>query len=928
MWANVGQKVPTLRFHGTIVLSLFALTSTVGCVQHHLANGLHLILLPSSSAKVVAIQAWVAVGSADETESQAGLSHVMEHMLFKGTKTRGVGQIAKDVESAGGEINAWTSRDNTVFHVVMPSRYAEVGLDVLSDALIHSSFDALELKRELEVILEEIRQGRDEPMRMLAQRMFATTFEKHPYRKPVIGTEENVAKFRRSDLVRFRDHWYRGSSVSLIVSGDFDPDDMKALVQKRFASLPSGKARRKRRAVESSSDRQSSQLQTADVSQSQMALAFRLPTVRDPACAAMDVLTVILGQGESSNMNRDLVRKQELCKSAYSYLHALQDTSLAIVGAVTEPGKLLKSLPAIGRKIQELRDEKVTRSSMESAQKAIEADAIFQRETAEGIAHVAGSYLALAKDPDFERSYLRSVAAVELDDLHDVAREVLRPERMNLSLLVPQSKKLASEESQQRAAQKMLALVEKGMQSSRGKPAAVKRKTGKTTKVKPANPLLDTRLSNGVRVLIQVDASVPIIAARAVWSGGQLLETPSTSGIGELMSSVITRGCARRSTEEIIEDVDGQASSLVGFTGRNSFGIRAEWLTHNWQQGFDLLSDCLLSPRFDEVEVERSKRRQLARIATQKDSPSYRAFSLFQQTLYRKHPYRFHSSGTSSSVAPLSSAKLKRFYKKHYPISALTMAFVGDIDTPKLLARLEARFGSEKTTSRPVRKPITEVFVGRSTASREVYDTMQREQSQLVIGFPGIDIRDEDRFALEVLTNVLGGQGGRLFLQLRDRQSLAYQIGAFSLEGLDPGYVAFYLSCSPDKIDEAIAGVQEQINAIKRKGISSLELANSKRHLTGTHEIALQRRSAVAAALAFHHAYGLPYSEHVNYAKSIQRVKAGQVKAVANRLLDWDQAITVTVAPPLASPEAQKRMNGVVKKTKRKKGSGKKRGRQ
>jgi zinc protease len=219
---------------------LLALATTLGCLLHTLNNGLTVVLLPTQLAPVVAIQAWVGVGSADESPNQAGLSHLMEHMLFKGTARRGVGEIAREVELAGGEINAWTSRDSTVFHLVMPSRYAEVGIDVLSDALIHSSFDADELSREREVVLEEIRQGKDEPMRALAQSMFSGAFERHPYRNPVIGTPESVAKFRRSDLLKFRDRWYRGSNTALVVAGNFEPTKMRRQIQKHFGKLPSG----------------------------------------------------------------------------------------------------------------------------------------------------------------------------------------------------------------------------------------------------------------------------------------------------------------------------------------------------------------------------------------------------------------------------------------------------------------------------------------------------------------------------------------------------------------------------------------------------------------------------------------------------------------------------------------------------------------
>ncbi len=880
--------------------------ATIGCLLHQLNNGLTLVLLPSQLAPVIAMQAWVSVGSADETPKQAGLSHVMEHMLFKGTARREVGGIARDVESAGGEINAWTSRDNTVFHLVMPSRYADVGIDVLADALQHSRLDADELEREREVILEEIRQGKDEPLRALAQNMFAGAFEHHPYRNPVIGTSETVAQFTRKDLVRFRDRWYRARNMALVVAGDFEPEAMKRKLAKSFSGLSDAPGPQ-RRAHSKKQSKGTTNLDTADLSYSQAALSFRAPRVESASCAALDLLTIVLGQGESSLLASELVRGRELCRSTYSYLHALQDSSLVVVGATTDPGKLLGTLPRLGRLIQDLRTNLVSAAELAKAKHAIEADTIYQRQTAEGAAQIAGSYLALTGDPDFERSYLRRIASITSEDLRDAAQQILAPERMNLAALVPHHKTLGTARGRSVAANRMMALVQKG--------AAAKSKPSR--KAAKAPGVLRHQLENGLTVLIKRDASVPLVAARAIWSGGALRESASNAGISSIMSQVVTRGCGRMSAEEIIEDVDASAASLSGFSGRNSFGIQAEWLAGDWKRGLDLLSECLLSPHFEEEQVERSKRQQLARLGAQANSPSHRAFRLFQETLFRKHAYRRNALGTEKSVSQISAASVRRHYRRHYPISAMTLAIVGDVDPDMLLSRVKSRFAREAATTRPERPIVNEAFSSRPASKREVYGYMDREQAHLVVGFPGLQIDDADRFALEVLTTILGGQGGRLFLELRDRQSLAYQVGAYSLEGLDPGYVAVYLSCAPDKVEIALREIREQVNRLLQKGVSSEELSRSRRYLIGTHEIALQRRASVAAALAFHHAYGLDFSAHTAYGSRIGAVRNADVMRVAKRIFNWDQAVTATVSPLVLSPEAERRMRGVVRKTRK-----------
>ncbi len=199
-------------------------------MRTELPNGLKVVLQENHAAPVVAFQAWVGVGSADEEPGEEGIAHVFEHMLFKGTERRGVGQIAQEIEAAGGDINAWTSFDQTVYHLVLASRYFDTGLDILADAVQRSSFDPVELQRELQVVLQEIKQGEDSPSRVATQLLFSTAYAEHPYRRPVIGHERTVATLTRERLLDFFHRWYVPNNITLVVVGDFDPAVARAKI--------------------------------------------------------------------------------------------------------------------------------------------------------------------------------------------------------------------------------------------------------------------------------------------------------------------------------------------------------------------------------------------------------------------------------------------------------------------------------------------------------------------------------------------------------------------------------------------------------------------------------------------------------------------------------------------------------------------------
>ncbi len=884
-------------------------------LRYRLDNGLTVLMAPNRAAPVVALQVWVGVGAADETRGTRGIAHVFEHMMFKGTERRGVGEIAQDVEAAGGEINAWTTFNQTVYHVVLASRDFDTGLDVLADALQNSAFDPEELDREREVILEEIKQGQDDPGRNLAEALFRTAYARHPYRRAVIGSAASVRSLSRSRLLDFFRTWYVASNMTLVIAGDFEPEQTRGRVAKSFGALRSGSVPRKRHR-EPRQTRARAVVVTQDVRESQLALGFHIPELRSPETAALDVLAVVLGQGESSRLNRIVRRGQELVTGIYAYAHSLRDPGLFVLGAAMAPGKLDRALAAALEQTFRLAYEPIEDAEIEKARRVIEADTIYQEETAQGAARKYGFYEVVAGDVDYELEYLDSVGHTTASEVRAAAARYLHSNNLTVSALLPWSKRLDNDRARTARENRLLVVVDKA-----AKKAAKKYASPVAAKSLDADIVRDV-LPNGMRVVIKRDASVPIVAMRAVWIGGVRYETTKDNGINHLLASMITRGCGDLSAEEVSSKVDDMAGVLTGFSGRNSFGVRSEWLAEDWEAGFGLMADCILDPVFPHDETLRERRRILDDLDVREDNPSYVAFRLFARTLYRKHPYRRDVIGTRSAVSKLSRKQVAEYYARNYPVGEMSLAIVGDVDPERVLRRAREVFGGvdKKNKSRP-RKVAAEDFDAGAKGPREAYRFLDRQQAHLVVGFPGTTASDPDRYALEVLTTILSGQGGRLFVELRDKQGLAYRIGAFSVEGIDPGYLAVYIACSPDKLAAAYDGIREELRKVVEQPVAAEELERAVRYLVGAHEISLQRRSSVASAIAFHEAYGLGVDEYARYASAIEAVTLEDVQRVAAEYIDWDVAAIATVKPKQMTPGAAKRAAGVVKKAKRRRRS-------
>ena len=302
-----------------------------------LPNGLTLLVEENHAAPVVAIQVWVRVGSADERADEAGLAHLHEHMLFKGTARRGPGEIARTIEACGGEINAWTSFDQTVYHVVLASQFFAEGMDVLADAVTSAAFDPGELQREIEVVCEEIKRSMDSPTRKLSRELFASAFSRHPYGKPVIGTEESVRGFRREGILRFYRRWYKPENTVVIVVGDVREAEAVRLAQKLFAWPPGPFEPAPARPAEPRREVPLARLRKEPLKEGYLSIAWpSLPLVHEDV-AALDALAIVLGHGEASRLHRAMKRDRLLCTEVQASCYTPVDPGLTIVGLTLQP---------------------------------------------------------------------------------------------------------------------------------------------------------------------------------------------------------------------------------------------------------------------------------------------------------------------------------------------------------------------------------------------------------------------------------------------------------------------------------------------------------------------------------------------------------------------------------------------------------------
>jgi zinc protease len=839
-------------------------------------NGLTLLTQEQNAAPVVAIQVWVNVGSADESDLIAGIAHVHEHMLFKGTARRGLGEIARSVEAAGGEINAWTSYDQTVYHVVLAAEEAATGLDILSDAIRQSAFEADELSRELEVIVEEIRRAEDAPSRRIAKALFALAYESHPYRRPVIGSEASVRTFTREKILDFFHTYYRPDNITVVITGAIETAQIVELTRRYFGDWRAPSVtKRPPRPVEGAQSELRLHVMSEQVKETRMSIAWHVPGLSHADIAAIDVLSVILGHGDSSRLYAKARRNETLVNDVYAYAYTPRDPGLFIVGAGLKADMTEKALASVLACTYSMRDAHIDDEELEKAKVIVLSESAYQRETVQGEARKLGFFETVAGDYQFERAYDAALRKLTPEDIRAAARKYLTT-APSIVIQQPQSAPAIALET-------VRGIVEQASAKAVKRPSAAKGELGVTR----------VTLANGCTLLVREEDS-PVVAVRAVALGGVLWESAATSGVGNLLSSVWGLATSRLGPQELATRVAGLGGSIAAFSGRNSIGLRADVIREKAEQGLSLFADALLTPELTNEDIERERAVIIERIKNREDNPAGFAFDAFAALLFPDHPYGYRIAGTEESVSKLTRDDLLQHLGALASPDKLVVAVTGGVKLDTVVNALAARL--EAVPAGPS-LPTAPALQARAVGDRTKHITLDKKQSHVIIGGRGTTVASPDRFALEVLTTVLSGQSGRLFMDLRDRQSLAYSVGCTAIEGLQPGHVIVHMGTSPEKVEQAVKGLMEHLVRIGAEPITDAELMRAKRYLIGTHAIELQRTGSRATTMALAERFGLGYAAHARYAESIRAISAADVLAVAKRYLNPADLVQVVVGP-------------------------------
>ena len=810
---------------------------------------------------VVALCVWVQAGSCDEEDDQRGAAHFVEHMLFKGTERRAVGDVALEIEGLGGDVNAFTTYDHTAYFATVPAEGWRQALDVLADMTQHSLFDADEVELEREVILEEIRGGGDDPLRMLGEAVAAQAFEPHPYSRPVIGTRRSVRRMSREALLRYWKRWYSPANLIVSISGPVDAEEVQAAVDELFGrGLAPPRKVRPEVAVRS---RRRSAIVADLFDEPAVELAFPGVPFSHLDAAALDVLAGMLGGSPASVLGANLQHGRQLAVDTWAVCECERDAGLLVLGLSPLRGRLADVAEAASTLVAEVRaGHHLDRAGMERAKAQIIAARLFGEESVESRAMDRAWYAAFTGDAGGGDRYAARVDAVSLQDVRRVAATVLQPGPLVLGALLPRGEVSAKD---------LRKRVRSPVVRAPKPPVAIRREV----------------LPDGMTLVVEPVEHSKVVAMRLVGLGGGLTEGPASAGRGEMWSQVV--GMPGMSPTDLADFLDRRGGSLNGVAGDNSIGLRCEFPARNVDDGLDLMESLVHQPHFDLDELERVRATMLENEALTADDPSLLAWRLAARRLFGDHPYGLPTTGTRRSLKALNAGSLMAMHRRDLRPSNLVLAVAGGVDPDRTLRSLKRRFG--RGDSRAWRMgPRARPPFPRGLAPHVLKH--DREQAQVLLAFPGARFSSSEADALTLAASILGGQAGRLFIELRDKRGLAYQVGAESLDGWDAGRLVLAMGTEVSRAREALDGLWSVIRQLAEEGPSLEELERARNTARGSLAMARQRSSARATELAFYERYGMPaHRARQMAARALDSVTPGDVgRALGSRM---DQGVPV-----------------------------------
>ncbi len=778
----------------------------------------------------------------------AGLSHYLEHMLFKGTERREGREISATVQAHGGYINAYTTFDHTVYYIDLPSEHAAVAVDVLADAVLHSTLPPGEAAREKDVILREIAMTQDDPDNRLWESLFATAFREHPYRDPIIGHREVFAAVTHADLAAYYRSRYGPENMVVVIVGDIDPAASRAAVEKHFGAA----SRRGLAPVFVPAEplqlapRESRRREDVEIARG--VLAWPIPGLAHEDSPVLGLLAMALGHGDSSVLWREVRERARLVHTIDASSWNPGTTGLFCVFFTCDASKRAAAEEAIVRSLARRAASGFTASQIRKAVRQQVVAEINTRKTMSGQASRIGMAEVVVGDLGYSRAYFERLRKVGPADLRRVLREHLVPQRRTAVSIEPS-----------------------GAPAAESAPASAA--------VAGIPEFSETRLPNGARLLLQIDRRLPNLHLRFLCQGGPFFEQAGKRGATALLATLLTKDTRRRTADQVAQSIEEVGGSFYPVSGNSTFGIAAEVLPPDAGRALGVIDEAILQPAIAEATFAIEREAQLAALMQDADDVVTLARKRVRLHFFGGHPLALDSHGDEAGVRALRPSDLAALHRRLCIGPNAVLAVAGDLP-PGLVPKLKAFLGRLPAGRLPQPAAWMQPLPARAG---DLVEIQPREQAVVLQAFPGPRVLAEDFYVGEVADELFSGMASRLFERVREEKGLAYFIRSSRITGVDAGMFCFLAGTKPGREGEVLGEIDAEIARVQADGVEALELLRCQARLKAGRRQGLQTNASRALQAALDMLQGRPLNDWKNYDAHIDAVTPGRLAEFARR---------------------------------------------
>lgn len=815
-------------------------------------NGLKVYIKPVQTSPVVALNIWIKVGSVNEEPGEEGYTHLIEHMMFKGTSNYPYGALDNEIKKMGAEQNAFTANDYTSYYLVGASQYFDKMMQLQADAVLNSSFDEAELKKESQVVIEELRMSLDNPSNRIVQLIMEEAFQLHPYRHPIVGYLKNLEEITRDKLYAFYKKFYVPSNMWVVIVGDVKLDEALESVRKYMGDAPRVPVPAQKIVEEPTQESMRTRIEYADLQHAYVRMGWKVPGIHSNDRFALYVLARLIGGGMSSRLWRELVENQQLAVSAGAGYYSSQYPMLFQVGGVTSQSKVRPFIESARRIVYSLHKGEIDDAELEKARQQIIAEDIYDREKAEDQATNYGHFAMLADIEDADK-FVENIRQVSKEDLVAVAKKYFIDSNLTVARLEPEP------------------------------PAP------------DAVPEMVT-LDNGIRLILKQNNTTPLVAVSIKIAAGGLVEQSREAGLANMVAEMLQRGANSMSSNEIAEKFESMGSRFRVQASKSYVSFDLTCLAENFMPSFELMLNILDKPDFPGSELDKLRKQVEDWIKADEDDLYKYTSQGALEALFPDTPIGYSSYGRVDDIKRFKTQDLKDFHKKHYVGSNMVVAIVGDYYSRELkdsLLQGLGRFSQGKANEFKAFK-LKDI-----AAPLEVKLQKNREQAQIIYTARTFAANDEKVAPMAVATTILSGSmSSRLFKNLRAKDSLAYSTWAFNVGMANGGYFLASISTAASKVATATQRLKEEIDLFRDQGFSDEEFEDAKKYLIGQYALTFVNNASMADNYASDEFFGKGFDYFRKYPNLINAVTREQVTDVARSYLLASGSYSLAITQP------------------------------